>query len=114
MMPCVKEEADSRIVIHVIHAIESGYLSISIRTVDSDVLVILVGHFSTFLSINPTIKLWVAFGTVKDFRIFYINQFFSDLGEEFSKALPVIHTFSGCDTASSLTRKGKRSVWKTV
>ena len=80
-MPCFKEEADSRIVIHVIHAIESGYLSISIRTVDSDVLVILVGHFATFLSINPTLKLWVAFGTGKDFRIFSINQIFSDLGE---------------------------------
>ena len=65
MMPCVKEEADKRIVIHVIHEIESGYLSISIRTVDSDVFVILLGHFSTILSINPTFKLWVAFGTGK-------------------------------------------------
>ena len=48
MMPCVKEKADIRIVIHVIHEIESGYLRILIRKVDSNVLVILVGHFSTF------------------------------------------------------------------
>ena len=77
-------------------------------------LVILVGHFSTFLSINATLKLWVAFCTGKDFRIFSINQIFVDLGEEFSKALPVIHAFSGCDTVSSFIGKGKKSVWKTV
>ena len=69
----------------------------------------------TFLSINPTLTNcgW-AFGTGKDFRIFSINQKLSDLGEEFSKALPVTHAFSGCDTASSFTRKGKKSVWKNV
>ena len=43
MPPCNHEEADTRIVIHVLHALQSGCKSVVIRTVDTDVVVILVG-----------------------------------------------------------------------
>ena len=45
MSPCNHEEADTRIVIHVIQALQSGCTSVLVRTVDTDVVVILFGKF---------------------------------------------------------------------
>ena len=46
MMPdCNHEEADTRVVVHVLHALEQGMKSIVVRTVDTDVIVILAGFF---------------------------------------------------------------------
>ena len=39
------EEADTRIVLHVHDSLERGSRKIMIRTVDTDVIVILIGHF---------------------------------------------------------------------
>ena len=46
----VLEEADNRIVCHINDMLECGLSSISVRTADSDVVVILL---SQFLEINP-------------------------------------------------------------
>ena len=40
---CNHEKADTRIVVHLVHALESGANSAQIRTVDTDVIVILIG-----------------------------------------------------------------------
>ena len=53
------EEADSRIELHVYDAMKSGARDIPVRTVDTDVVVILVGLFSNLQDAN----IWIAFGT---------------------------------------------------
>ena len=43
MQNCNHEEADTRIVVHVMHALQQGAKTIQVSTVDTDVVVILVG-----------------------------------------------------------------------
>ncbi|KAG0710652.1 hypothetical protein GWK47_022350 [Chionoecetes opilio] len=45
MPPCDHEEADHRIVVHLQDALESGCTTCLVRTVDTDVLVILIGKY---------------------------------------------------------------------
>ncbi len=61
------EESDTRICIHIQDALQKGAKKILLRTVDTDVIVMLAGHF--FLqSTYPDFDIWVAFGTGKIIR----------------------------------------------
>ena len=42
---CTHEEADTRIIVHLFHSVRRGKKKILIRTVDTDILVILLGEF---------------------------------------------------------------------
>ncbi len=67
MLPCDHEEADTRLLVHLIDALKSGCSSCVVRTVDTDVVVILIGKFHQLLTINPSVSIWVAFGAGKAF-----------------------------------------------
>ena len=65
MSPCDHEEADTRLLVHLGDALKNGCNTCVVRTVDTDVVVILIGKLHHLLSINPSVKIWVAFGTGK-------------------------------------------------
>ena len=116
MMECTHEEADTRVMVHLLHASENGSANVEVRTVDTDIVVLLIGNFFNLHENNPNIDLWVAFGVGKNFQYIHVNSICNDLGREQSRALPIFHAFSGCDTTSSFCRKGKKSVirvWKS-
>ena len=46
MMECDHEEADTRICVHIMDALDNGAKKVYVRTVDTDVIVVLVGVFS--------------------------------------------------------------------
>lgn len=102
LQPCDHEEADTRIALHMYNAVKDGARNILVRTVDTDVLVILVGLFSNF---GPETNIWIAFGVGKSFR------YYKTLGPDISKALPFFHAFTGSDTTSQFHGKGKKSTW---
>ena len=52
-------------------------------------------------------ELWVAFGTGQHFRYVAAHEIASVIGPDKSKALPVCHAYTGCDTVSSFNTKGK-------
>lgn len=113
MTDCNHEEADTRIIPHVVHAIQvSQATTILVRTVDTDVIVILVGKFHQLRALKPDIKLWVAFGMGRVFRFISVNSISDDLGEVRLKSLPVFHALSGCDTTSAFFGKSKVSAWQ--
>ena len=112
MQNCNHEEANTRIVVHVLHALKHGAKTILVRTVDTDVVVILAGTFHDLVATQPLADIWVAFGMGKNYRFYHINAICASLGEPQSRALPVFHSFSGCDTISSFNGKGKKSVWQ--
>jgi hypothetical protein len=110
---CNHEEADTRIIPHVVHAIRIGQATtVMVRTVDTDVIVILVGKLHYLRAVKPDIELWVAFGMGRDFRFISVNSISDDLGEARSKSLPVFHALSGCDTTSAFFGRSKASAWK--
>lgn len=82
MPSCNHEEADTRIVVHVVHALEHGATNIQVRTVDTDVIVILVGRYHELITSTPTADIWVAFGMGKNFCFYSINNICESLGEQ--------------------------------
>jgi len=111
MPDCNHEEADTRILLHVLHALECGAKTVLVRTVDTDVVVLLIGKFSEF-SQHALIDIWVSFGVGRSHRMYHINAMFNLLGECKAKALPMFHSFTGCDTTSSFSGRGKKSAWE--
>ena len=88
------------------------------RTVDTDVVIILLGKFSLLHKINNSYAaIWVALGTGRNFKYLQINAISRSLGEEKSLAMPYFHSFTGCETTSSFFRKGKKitawEAWKS-
>lgn len=86
--PCNHEEADTRIVIHVQDAVQRGATNILVRTVDTDVVIILISCFSILINIQPSLQIVVAFGMGRSFQTLSVNTIYNNLGEHKSRALP--------------------------
>ena len=97
--PCIHEEADTRIMLHVRDTAVCGNQKVMIRTIDTDVVVLAISIFHDV----PITELWLAFGTGKHFRYLAIHDIASILGRERSKALPLFHAMTGCDTGNIST-----------
>ena len=107
MPQCNHEEADTRIIIRVQDSLQRGTNTIMIRTVDTDIIVLLIGHFYALLEQNPNADIWVAFGTGNHFCYYHINIICANLGFEKSRGLLPFHALTGCDTTSSFFGKSK-------
>ena len=107
--PCSHEEADTRMMLHVFHAVNSGYNKIMIRTVDTDVVVLAIN----FQQRHPVMELWVVFGTGKNLRYIAVHELVSSLGPERAQGILFFRAFTGCDTVSSFGGHGKKSAWDT-
>ena len=108
---CDHEEADTRLIVHVQDAVKNGFRTCLVRTVDTDVIVILVGKFYFFKTLCADIDIWVAFGTGKHFMYYHINYICHMLGEDKCLALPVFHSLTGSDTTSAFFGRGKKMAW---
>lgn len=62
------------------------------------------------LNIN---ELWIAFGSGTSLRYLAVHEIVSRLGPEKARSLPVFHAFTGCDTVSCFSEKGKMTAWIT-
>ena len=80
-------------------------------TVDTDVVVIIISKFHHLQSLCPNVTIWIAFGAGKNLFYYCINTLYEHLGGEKSLALPVFHSFTGCDTTSAYGQD-KMSVWE--
>ena len=106
LSPCNHEEADSRMLLHVKHASMSQHANIMISTVDSDVLIIAL---QAFHQLN-VLQLWMEFGVGKHKRYIPCHEYAASLGPDKCSALAFWHAFSGCDTVSSFSGRGKKTV----
>lgn len=88
---------------------KEGKTKVSIRTVDTDVVVLAV---SSAKRLSNT-EVCIAFGTGKSFRFIAAHEIARALGPDRCKALPVFHAFTGCDTVSFFGGRGKRTAWDT-
>ena len=109
LTPCNHEEADSRMILHAFDAVRCGFQRITIRTVYTDVVVLTL---SCVRLINIT-ELWLAFGTGKHLRFIPANEIANSLGPERLQALPMFHSFTGCDTVFGFATVGKKKAWET-
>ena len=112
MQSCDHEEADTRMLVHLQDALDTGSTMCFLCTVDTGVLVIVIGKFHELLANHPAADMWMAFGKGKHFKYIHINTICNALGRDKSIALPVFHCFTGCDTTSAFFGKGKKSAWE--
>ena len=78
LQPCSHEEADTPILLHVVHCARQGLRKLVIRTVDTDVVVLAIGHF-------PALRLrelWVRFGVGTHFRQIAIQEIVKNVNEK--------------------------------
>ena len=96
---CQSEEADQRIIRHVLHVIDSyaQFKRIVINTIDSDVLVLLVSYIGYVEKLDPSMEIFA----------YLIN------GKKYFNIVEIGNSFTGCDTVSSLTGKIKCKAWDT-
>ena len=97
MTDCTDEEADTRIVVHILYAVQvEEAKTVLVRTVDTDVLVILVGKLHVLKEVQLELDLWLAFGMGRNFRFISVNSICAILGKPRSTSLPVFHALTGC------------------
>ena len=102
--PCEAEEADQRLVRHALNIIANGYTNVLVRTIDTDVLILLVSYISQ-QQIGDGVNIH-AFLINSD-KFYNIRTIIDSLGPDICRALPFFYAFSGCDTVSSFYGKGK-------
>ena len=95
--------------LHAAAAMKCGHRKILIRTVDTDVVVLAVWVAQELHEVVD--KLWLAFGTGKNFRYIAAHELVACLGPEKSKSLPVFHAITGCDAVSAFAGRGKKTAW---
>jgi len=71
--------------LHAAHAAHAGHSKITIRTVDTDVVVLAVALACT---LEEDDEVWVSFGTDKAFRFLAAHELAQALGPEKAQALP--------------------------
>lgn len=57
-------------------------------------------------------EVWIAFGVGSSFRCIAVHEIVSTLSASECKNLPVFHAFTGCDTVSTFTGRGKKTAWQ--
>ena len=110
---CKHEEADIKIIIHVMNCLRNGYERLLVRTGDTDVVTLLLAHWHLFES---TSQIQVDFGFGKSRRQYDINRISEKISSEKLLGLIFFYTFSGCDVTSSfyyISKIGWWNLWET-
>ena len=105
---CSHEKADTRLILNLADAVLKGHRRVSIRTVDTDLLVLAVASFD---KIKPD-ELWVILGTGSHLRSIAIHDLMAKMDSRYCSSLPIFHALTGCDTVS-FSGRGKKMVWAT-
>ena len=92
--------------LHVKDPMNCALKSMTIRTVGTDMVVVALLIFRVY-------KLWIEFGTSKDFRYILIHEIAITLCPQIAKGVLFFHAFTGCDVTSYYTNRGTKSTWKT-
>ena len=69
MQRCNHQEADTRIAVYVLHALNKGHNQVPIRTLDTDIVVMMIGLFMELLSLQPSANVWLSLGMGKQFHL---------------------------------------------
>ncbi len=108
---CNHEEADTRVLVHLLHALQYSSLGM-VYTGDTDVVVILLCNFHHIKAVNPESEIWISFKTGKTVNMISLNNIASILGVTTCKALALFHAFTVSDSTSAFKYKGKRYCFK--
>ena len=98
-----QEESDTRMFLHAHHAFSSGYSTVVIRFMDTDVFWLALG---LLFSLPGQVLLMT--GSKAKARVIDINKVAASLGQRVCMALIGLHAFTGCDAISAFSGNCKR------
>ncbi len=104
-----QEEADTRMLLHALHASDNGYRQLSIYSSDADVEVLACHHQR-----NIPARIVIVSGTQNNSRFVDISSVCNKLGEDVCEVLPGLHALTGCDSVSAFSGKGKTKAFRLV
>ena len=102
-----QEEADTRILLHAYHAGRNGSEDILICSDDTDVFVLCLA-FNSFINLTVYMKC----GTQTRTKYVNITHVARRHGSALCRCLPGLHAFTGCDSVSAFSGKGKLTALK--
>ena len=88
LQPCNHAEADTRIILHLAHTSSQGQDNAFVRTVDSDIVVLVIAFYEQ-LGLS---ELWIGFGSGKSYRD--VHSIHAQLGPSKSLALPLVRALT--------------------
>ncbi|KAK3879872.1 hypothetical protein Pcinc_015598 [Petrolisthes cinctipes] len=104
-----QEEADTCLLLHTLHAARDGYTAAIICSEDTDVFIISLAMHSTM-----NISIYHKFGTKNRTRYADVDKIGRSHGQGICDSLIGLHAYTGCDSVSSFTSKGKLTALKLL
>ena len=104
------EEADCRIVLHIISCLEAGFSTILVETYDTDVFIIVMSYFYFLRSTYGEITIKIRFGST---RIFDVSEACSSFQDALIAGLRFLYAFSGSDITASFYKISNLTIFKT-
>lgn len=109
MPACNHLEADYRMVLYVRELLQLGYSEILVRSGDTDVIIIMIGHVQQLLELYPNIALTILFCTPNANKTEYIDvvRIAREIGLNHCRGFMLLYAFTGCDYTPSFSYHGK-------
>ena len=101
-----QEEADTRMLLHALHAGKSGYKAVVINAEDTEVLILCLGF-----SKDTSCPIYQKCGTQNQTRFLVMVH---SLGDSVCDVLFGVHAYTGCDTVSAFAGHGKMGALKLM
>ena len=112
--PCIQDEADTRLFLHVVATTVAGHRRVIVRTIGSDAVLGII----TFVALRQQIgEFWIAFEMRQPHRYIPMHNIVIELRPSKALALPVFHVLTGCDTTLVFFGNDKKtalSVWQPL
>ena len=97
------EEADTKIIFHICQIEKDS--SVVIRSADTDVLIITLANVSF---VKENVRIFLKAGVGNNERYIDVSKLHKKLGTDLCEALPLFHSFTGCDFTPAFFKKGKK------
>ena len=107
---CNHEEADSRMVVHLIDASKRWVKRVLVATVDTDVVVVVLIYLFFFLQVWSTVG-WNGRRSTH-LRWLPIHTYAQLLTNEVCQGFPFLYAVTGCDTVTMFSVHAKKTAWK--
>ena len=98
------EEADMRIIPHIVKSIESGLKNVVVVSNDTDIYVLLLHYTPQFIKSGLT-ELWLKYGVGPKVRFIHLHVLIARLDQNLHDVLLKVHILKGCDVTSKIGTK---------